>query len=80
MTNALAIAGVAVSAQRQLHAIACMERSLHQRGLLSGAAVDAFNRYSAVQQSRLAVCADHFAALVPANDGAFIPTQEPEPA
>jgi hypothetical protein len=80
MTNVIAITSVAVSAQRQLHAIACMERSLLQRGVLSGAAIDAFNRYRAVQQSRLAVCAEHFAALVPANDGAFIPTQEPEPA
>lgn len=80
MTNATAITSVAVSAQQQLHAIACMERSLLQRGELLVPASDAFNRYRAVQQSRLAVCAEHFAALVPANDGAFIPTPEPEPA
>ncbi|ADU36204.1 hypothetical protein [Variovorax paradoxus] len=80
MTNATAITRVAVSAQQQLHAIACMERSLLQRGELSVPASEAFNRYRAVQQSRLAVCAEHFAALVPANDCAFIPTQEPEPA
>ena len=80
MTTAIALTGVAVSAQRQLHAIACMERSLLQRGVFSDAAADAFNRYRAVQQSRLAVCAEHFAALSPANDGAFTPIQESEPA
>lgn len=80
MTNVIAITSVAVSAQRQLHAISCMERSLLQQGVLSAAAGDAFIRYRAVQQSRLAACAEHFAALVPANDGTFVPVQEPEPA
>lgn len=76
MTTALAIAQVAASAQRNLHQIAVYERSLHQRGALVAAA--ALGPYRAVERASLDVCAEHFAALQPANDLAF--EQSPEHA
>lgn len=74
MTTALAIAQVAASAQRNLHQIAVYERTLRQRGALVAAA--ALGPYRAVERARLDVCAEHFAALQPANDLAF--EQSPE--
>ncbi len=69
MTTALAMTQVAVSAQHNLHQIALHERSLRQRGALIEAA--ALGPYRAVERARLEVCAEHFAALQPANDLAF---------
>ncbi|SEF28471.1 hypothetical protein ABL840_26840 [Variovorax sp. NFACC27] len=76
MTTAFTIAQVAVSAQRNLHQIAVYERSLHQRAAPAAAA--ALRPYRAVERARLDACAEHFAALQPANDLAF--EQSPEHA
>jgi|GEM_PF-6335247 len=76
MTTALAISQVAVSAQRNLHQIATYDRELRQRGALVAAV--ALSPYRAVERARLDVCAEHFAALQPANDLAF--EQNPEHA
>ncbi|WP_431106655.1 hypothetical protein [Variovorax paradoxus] len=76
MTTALAIGQVALSAQRNLHQIAAYERSLRQRGAPVAAA--ALSPYRAVERARLDVCAEHLAALQPANDLAF--EQNPEHA
>lgn len=76
MTTAIAIARVARSAQSNLHQIAVYERALRQRGAVVAAAE--LGRYRAVERARLDVCAEHFAALRPANDLAF--EQNPEHA
>jgi len=78
MTTASSIAQVAVSAQRNLHALVTHERFLRQRGELTAIAAGGVRAYAAVEHARLAVCAKHFAALQPANDLAF--EQNPEHA
>ncbi|NVM91104.1 hypothetical protein FHT32_004768 [Variovorax sp. SG517] len=78
MTSALTIVQVAVSAQRNLQALATHERFLRQRGELTPTAIGGIRAYSAVENARLDVCAEHFAALQPANDLAF--EQSPEHA
>ena len=78
MTTALAVSQVAVSAHRNLHALATHERFLRQRGELTTVAAGGVRAYAAVEHARLAVCAEHFAALQPANDLAF--EQNPEHA
>jgi len=55
MTNAVAITRVAVSAQRNLHEIARMERFLRQRGELDATAVGGIRAYRAVELARLDV-------------------------
>lgn len=67
------IAEMARSAQRLLHDTACMERALAQRGLLTKCARTAIANTRAIHHSRLAVAAEHYAALAPANDAAFNP-------
>ena len=76
MTNAVAISRVAVSAQRNLHEIAVLERFLFQRGELDATAAGGIRAYRTVELGRLDVCAEHYAALQPANDMAFQPTPE----
>jgi hypothetical protein len=78
MTGAITIAQVAVSAQRNLQALATHERFLRQRGELTPTAIGGIRAYCAVERVRLDLCAERFAALQPANDLAF--EQNPEHA
>ena len=76
MIDAVAISRAAVSAQRNLHEIAVMERFLHQRGELDATAAGGIRAYRTVELGRLDVCAEHYAALQPANDVVFQQTPE----
>ena len=76
MIDAVAISRVAVSAQRNLHEIAVMERFLHQRGELDATAASGIRAHRTVELGRLEVCAEHYVGLQPANDLVFQQTPE----
>ncbi|WP_225784684.1 hypothetical protein [Xenophilus sp. Marseille-Q4582] len=61
------IADVAVDAQRELMQANDVARSPQ----VPAGPRQTLARYAAVQRARLAVCAEHFAALQPANDPAM---------
>jgi len=73
MTHLQQLVGMAVDAQRELVTTNNIARAPLPADRRRGLA-----QYAEVQRARLAVCAEHFAALAPANDGAFTPSPEPE--
>jgi len=69
MTHLQQLVHMAVDAQARLMGINDAAR------VMTGPVIEAHRN---LQRARLAVCAEHFAALVPANDEAFTPAPEPE--